>query len=325
MATFLEPDKVLKVNFKSSSLTIKQKIIPDTAKANKDCASWCKKGQPMKPLALLQGTGKPRGIAVHNSEKINAASGTTQAEQYTRATWPNCNMGGVAVHFYTDEVEAWQNLNLNEQGWHARDGSRRHAAHTGATYTMLGGNLDTIAVEIIGPNGEENGARLVAYLLYTTGLRVDDVYTHNYFMSYQYNLNPQDAFFPASAKADKNCPYYILDHWSAFLKKVSTYLQELQGYNQPQQATPPPLPSSATKLYRVQVGSFTVKGNAEGYKDRAIKDGFKDSYITTYQKNGETYYRVQIGAFSVKSNADAYAAKAKAAGYDVIILEESSK
>ena len=63
--TFLKPDKIITTD---NGLTVKQKIIPDSLRAPKDVASWIRKGQKMKPCAKLNnGTGKPRGITVHNT------------------------------------------------------------------------------------------------------------------------------------------------------------------------------------------------------------------------------------------------------------------
>ena len=66
--------------------------------------------------------GKIIGVTVHNTDWISVASGTTPAEQYTRATVNN-NMKDVRVHYYVDNVCAWQNLPHSLSGWHAADGS----------------------------------------------------------------------------------------------------------------------------------------------------------------------------------------------------------
>ena len=322
----LKPDKTTTIKFKSSNLIIKEKIIPDSALSIKDQSDWCKKGQHCKPCRRFEG-GVPKGICVHNTPAISV-KGTTMSEQYTRATWPNCNMGGVAVHYYTSPEEAWQNLRLDEQGWHATDGSSRTAAHAGASYKTIGGNLDCLSVEIVGPESEDNGARLVAYLLNKYNLTIKDVYTHNYFISYAvYNLKPSDKFINNSYK---NCPVYILDHWEAFLKKVECYLSELKSLSSSHSPSPEPAnPENTDKagtddeayLYRVQIGAFSVKANAEKYKEEAVKAGFKGSYITSSTYQGKTLYRVQVGAFSSLTNAQSFARKAKNKGFDVIIIK----
>ena len=207
--SILSPDKTVTT---TNGLKIKQKIIPDSLRATKNVASWCKKGGKMKPCAKLCGTGKPKGITVHNTNDINTAAGTTAAEQYTRATY-NGNMGGVVVHYYVYESDIWQLLDNSEQGWHATDGASRRKSQRGGTDT-IGGNVDTIAIECIGDKAtsEDTTAKLVAYLCAKHGLNPGtDIYAHKY-------------FYPS-----KNCPAYILPHWSTFLANVKKYYDALTG------------------------------------------------------------------------------------------------
>jgi TusA-related sulfurtransferase len=161
----------------------------------------------MKPNAKLNnGSGKPKGVTVHNTCDITVPTGTNPAEQYARATWPNCNMGGVVVHFYVWRNIIWQLLDETERGWHATDGtSRRGSQRTGET---IGGNLDTIAIEAIGkhPETTETTALLTAYLMQEHSLSPEiDVYNHNFF------------------HRPKLCPVWILPHWCAFIATVKTF------------------------------------------------------------------------------------------------------
>ena len=186
----LKADKTVNVKVGNKTLTISQKIVPDSLRASKEIASWVGKGDKMKPCAKLGGDGKARGITIHNTGAISVKN-TSMAEQYTRATY-NENMGGVMVTFYVSGYdEIWQMLNADygkaERGWHASDGSTRRKGHTGATYTTLGGNLDTISIECIGDSAEAEDAtaRLAAYYCKVHGLKPSvDVYTHNYWMGY---------------------------------------------------------------------------------------------------------------------------------------------
>ncbi|WP_277669068.1 N-acetylmuramoyl-L-alanine amidase [Caproiciproducens galactitolivorans] len=213
---FLIPDKTITAAVGGGTIVIKQKITPDSARATKYICSYVKKGDPVKPCAKLAGgTGKPKGITVHNTDEITAASGTTPAEQYARATWPNQNMGGIAVHFWVWHNDIWQQLSEDERGWHAADGStRRSSQRAGET---IGGNLDTISIECIGADAEseDTTAKLVAYLLQKHGLSPEtDVYTHNYFMGLPNKI---------VNGVSKNCPLYILPHWGAFMETVKKY------------------------------------------------------------------------------------------------------
>lgn len=207
---FLKPDKTVTT---SNGLKINQKIIPDSLRATKDVSSYVRKGEKMKPVAKLNGgTGKPKGITVHNTDMISVADGTNAAEQYTRATY-NGNMKGVVVHYYVRGTDIWQNLSDNERGWHAADGSSRRKSQRGGSDT-IGGNLDTIAIECIETEtdkaSEDTTAKLVAYLLDKYDLSPDtDVYQHNY-------------FYP-----EKNCPATLRKNWSGFKSSVVKYYNEL--------------------------------------------------------------------------------------------------
>lgn len=223
MATYLTPDKQIKVSMGGKTITISQKIIPDGARATKDVCSYVKKGDLVKPNAKVNnGTGIPRGITVHNTSAINVSSATTMAEQYARATYPNLNMGGAIVSYYVSGYNAiWQMLNTEpgttERGWHASDGSTRRQAHSGAKYAEIGGNIDTISIECIGnsPEAEDATAILVAHLCKKHNLNpMIDVYTHNFFMGLPDKI---------VGGASKNCPIYLLPKWNEYLNKINTY------------------------------------------------------------------------------------------------------
>ena len=194
-------------------LVINEKIIPWGAKWPKDSGKY-KKGQKFKADKRLSGgTGKVAGVTIHNTNDLDNVE--EDAEQYTRATWPNANMNDARVHYYVDDINAWQNLEDTEVGWHAGDGSGP-------------GNGTTISIEIImdGTGSKEdlgaeaNGVILAALLLKKYGLTVEQLYTHNHWMGHP------DAIVQG---ARKNCPLYILPHWEQFKAKVAAKLAELNG------------------------------------------------------------------------------------------------
>ena len=190
--------------------------------------------------------GKIIGVTVHKTDWITTAAGTTPAEQYTRAT-VNGNMNDVRVHYYVDNVCAWQNLPLTLSGWHAADGDGN-------------GNRRTIAIECImssayndkDKKSEDNCAKLAAALLNKYKLSIDCLYTHNHWYSRKY------------------CPAYILPHWDKFKAKVQSYMNSGSSAS----STP-----SAKQIYRVrkswsdaksQIGAFSSLENAK----RACKAGY---------------------------------------------------
>lgn len=65
------------------------------------------------------------------------------------------------------------------------------------------------------------------------------------------------------------------------------------------------------KLYRVQIGAFKRKENADNLAFRAKARGFKDAFV----KLEGNYYKVQIGAFSIRENADKTLKEAKEKGF----------
>lgn len=71
-------------------------------------------------------------------------------------------------------------------------------------------------------------------------------------------------------------------------------------------------------LYRVQVGAYSVRSNADNMLAKIKAKGF-DAFIT--QVDG--MYKVQVGAYSVKANADAQLKKIKDAGFDAFITTKS--
>lgn len=78
---------------------------------------------------------------------------------------------------------------------------------------------------------------------------------------------------------------------------------------------PQPTPTPGKAKYRVQVGAFKSKENAEVYR-KVIKARTK---IEAILKQEGGYYKVQCGAFASKENAEAMVNRLKAAGFPAII------
>ena len=202
---FLTPDSIRIEH----GLVIKEKIIPWGAKWPKDYGIY-QKGDKYKADRLLSnGTGKVQYITIHNTNDIDEAKGTNDAEQYARATWPNANMKDARPHYYIDETDCWQILKDNEVGWHAGDGKGP-------------GNETSIGIEIImdgsGSKADneafKRGALLTAILLNKYGLDIDRVVTHEHW------------------KPSKNCPYYIIPRWWEFLHEVNEHLLSFDIFNE---------------------------------------------------------------------------------------------
>lgn len=215
------------------------------------------------------------GVTVHNTDWISVASGTTPAEQYTRAT-VNGNMNDVRVHYYVDNTCAWQNLPLSLSGWHAADGSGN-------------GNRRTIAIECImssaynatDKKSEDNCARLAAALLKKYNLDINHLFTHTHWLNVRDGKSGTVDYLNTTRNPYKMCPAYILTHWAEFKKKVQAYMNV---------GSSTPATSSPKQLYRVrkswsdaksQIGAFSSLENA--------KKACKNRYAV-FDSNGKQVY-----------------------------------
>ena len=233
--------------YKMNGVTVKEKIIPDgtvwksadkAKKAGFSAGDFYKKQQK-----LTNNTGKVQYVTIHNTDDILGVN--DDSEQYTRATY-NENMGSARIHFYVDDLGAWQNLKAGtglcladpigsaEVSWHAGDGS-----------AAGGGNMTSISMEIImndtaahDEKAKDNGARIAAWLLYKHGLSVDKLVTHTYWVnkSVGNNFDDIDKQCTNLVSGKKWCPAYIfasynettaLKNWKAFKALVKKYLDAL--------------------------------------------------------------------------------------------------
>lgn len=110
--------------------------------------------------------------------------------------------------------------------------------------------------------------------------------------------------------ANKSCPGDWL--YNRLGELASTVTAKLGGNETP--STPQP-----NTLYRVQVGAYSVKANADAQLKKVKNAGFTDAFITQVGN----MYKVQVGAYSVKSNADNMLAKVKSKGFDAFITTVS--
>lgn len=116
--------------------------------------------------------------------------------------------------------------------------------------------------------------------------------------------------------ANKSCPGdWLMARMSDLAKKVTarlggSYSGEDAGIGG----------GSKDKLYRVQVGAYSKKENANNQL-KAIKAKGFEAFVT--QADG--LYKVQVGAYKQKSNADNMLSKIKAAGFDAFITTQAGK
>lgn len=190
----------------------------------------------------------PKYVTVHDTANTDAGANAKAHAGYLKgaaaaaipASW----------HFTVDDKVIYQHLPPTENGWHAGDG-------TNGT-----GNRQSIGIEIC-ENRDGNRVKAEANAAWLAAKLIREVKT----------LRP----FPACMKqhydwSKKNCPAQIRvrkNGWTNFLKQVENYLKPAQK---------PAIPDGG--LYRVQVGAYTQKANAEAMLARLKKAGF-DAIIVT--------------------------------------------
>ena len=216
---------------------------------------------------------KPLGITIHNTSDL--ANVEDDGEQYTRAT-VNGNMKSVRVHFYVDDLCAWQNLPLTLSGWHAADGNGN-------------GNRKTIAIECIMKSStdkeslkaEDNCARLTAYLLHQYGLNVEDnLFTHTHWLNVKDGKKGTTDYLNTKSNSYKNCPIYILPHWNNFKALVQKYLDELNEISSENTTT------SEFQPYLVKITS------TDGFVNIRKTPSWGDKDIVGTIKNSNTKYTI---------------------------------
>jgi N-acetyl-anhydromuramyl-L-alanine amidase AmpD len=158
-------------------MTIKQNLVPST-KYSLKC-----------PYAMT-----PVGLCVHNT--ANDASAKNEISYMVT------NANQTSFHFAVDDVEVWQGLPLDRNGWHAGDGASGagNTKHIGIEicYSKSGGDRFNKA--------EDRAVDLIVYLLKDRKWGIEQVKKHQDF-------------------SGKYCPHRTLDlGWDRFINKIKNKL-----------------------------------------------------------------------------------------------------
>jgi Cell division protein len=236
----------------------------------------------------------PTGIMVHSTGANNpnlrrylAPNDGLIGENTGGNHWNQPTPGGsqVCVHAFIGKladgtIATYQTLPWNMRGWHA--GGAANNTHIGFEICEDGLTDATYFNKVY-----NEAVELCAYLctLYNFNPLADGVII-GHFEGYQRGI--------ASNHADPG-------HWfSKFNKTMNDFRNDV--YNKMNQSD---------TLYRVQVGAFSVKANADAMLTQLENAGF-EGYIRVYG----SLYCVQVGAYSVRANAEAMLTRIKAAGFD---------
>lgn len=248
----------------ANGVTVNVKIIPDGTRW-KSASKAQKAGFAAGSLYKSQAKLKVKKVTIHNTNDLDSVH--DDGEQYTRATYPNENMNSSRVHFYVDDVCAWQNLKAGtgmcandpigsaEVGWHAGDGS-----------SSSGGNMTSLSIESImndnatnDAKAKDNTARLAAFLLKVHGLGIDDLVTHTYWVNKSAGKTFKDVDEQCCNRVSgkKWCPSYIfastnkataMKNWKAFKALVKSYLDDSDVKMEPEKEEKPSVVTDANKV-----------------------------------------------------------------------------
>lgn len=188
----------------------------------------------------FKGVNPCKFITIHETGNTSRGANALNHANYI-------NNGSKATWHYTvDKDNIVQHFNDNIQCWHAGDGSGK-------------GNTQSIGIEMcINSDGNypqtvDNTVDLVVHLMKKHNIPLENIKQHNFW-------------------SGKNCPMIMRSgkngiSWNIFINKIKSKLNNNQVIN------------TNKKLYRIQVGAFSVKENAIKLKNELINKGYKDIFI----------------------------------------------
>jgi N-acetylmuramoyl-L-alanine amidase len=190
-------------------------------------------------------------ITIHNTGNASTGAGARNHARYVKSDTA-ANLP-VSWHFTVDERDIIQHLPVNEDAFHAGDGAGN-------------GNRQSIGIEIaMNSDGDllratDKAAELTAYLCGKHNIPVENIVQHHHWNR-------------------KHCPQMLRTGrpytWDVFIGKVREFMADAAP------APTPPTPPANRQLFRVQVGAFSVRANAEAMLTRVRAAGFADAFITT--------------------------------------------
>ncbi|KFN04377.1 N-acetylmuramoyl-L-alanine amidase [Bacillus clarus] len=165
-------------------------------------------GVPLKEMIVPKGNDSirpgyamnPKYITIHETDNYSVGANAKNHAQYLYNQATGTTDRSASWHFTVDDKEIYQHLPLDENGWHAGDG-------TNGT-----GNRESIAIEIaVNQDGDynkavENARKLAAYLMGELNIPLENVRKHQFW-------------------SGKNCPAIMIKNnaWDAFLQGTKGY------------------------------------------------------------------------------------------------------
>lgn len=252
---------------------------------------------------------KPKGIMVHstgaNNPMLNRYVGPDDGllgkSKYNNH-WNQPMDRSVCCHAFIGKLQdgtvaTYQTLPWDHRGWHGASGKKGSCNNTHIGFEICEDGLTDAAY--FGMIYRE-AVELCAYLCEQYSLTAADIIDHR----------EGHALGIASNHGD-------VRHW--FSKHGKT-MDDLRADVAALLAQPEEAP--AATLYRVQVGAFKSKLNADRYLQQVKDAGYADAYIA--EAASGDLWRVQIGAFKSRANADRCRDEAEKKGFAGFVTTKSS-
>jgi len=213
----------------------------------------------------------PKGIMVHSTgannpnlkRYVGPDDGLLGKNQYNNH-WNQDKPGGrqVCVHAFIGKladgtIATYQTLPWNHRGWHGGSGSKGSGNDTHISFEICEDGLtDPSYFSAV----YKEAAKLCAYLCKLYGLTEKNIICHSEGYKLEIASNHGDVmhWFPKHGKS--------MDTFRAEVKRLLTAIEI-------------PIPTEPKKLYRVQVGAYSVKANADAMLAKIKAAGFKDAFI----------------------------------------------
>lgn len=255
---------------------------------------------------------KPKGIMVHstgaNNPMLNRYVGPDDGllgkNKYNNH-WNQKMDRSICCHAFIGKladgsIATYQVLPWDHRGWHGASGKKGSCNDTHIGFEICEDNLGSEEYFL---KVYKEAAELCAMLCKQFGLSEKDVICHK----------EGHALGIASNHGD------IMHWWPKYGKNMDTFRAEVKALLT---AAEPQKPEESATIYRVQVGAFSTKSNAERYLKQVKAAGYSDAYIAEVNGN---LWRVQIGAFKVRANAEKCRDEAEAKGFMGFVTTRSGK
>ena len=220
----------------------------------------------------------PKGIMVHSTGANNPTlkryvgpdDGLLGRNLYNNH-WNQDKPGArqVCVHAFIGKladgsIATYQTLPWNHRGWHSASGAKGSANDTHISFEICEDGL-TDAAYFSAVYRE--AVELCVYLCNLYGLTEKNILCHSEGYKQGIASNHADVmhWFPKHGKS--------MDTFRSEVKRLLTESETPKP--------PIPVPSEPKKLYRVQVGAYSVRANADAMLEKVKAAGFKDAFIKT--------------------------------------------